>query len=68
MSLLCTGQQNEALGADAKVKSNGECSHPNKTLKSSWTHCVFCWSGNCVYAGECEYKKKYKNVEVPKNG
>lgn len=70
---LVTGNRSVALGIDAQVKPCGKCNHPNKRevrrelldglpiSEGDWTHCLFCWSGECVFAGECEHREVYKD-------
>ena len=69
----CTGNRSSAVGADVKVVPNGKCNHPNKREVTqeylldglpipewAWTHCMFCYGDECVYAGECEHRKTYR--------
>lgn len=65
------GMRSVALGINNKVIASGKCNHPNKRkvnkeyLKDglpipgfAWTHCIFCCNDDCVFGGNCKYKKK----------
>ena len=76
-SHIATGARNYALGIDTIVIPIGKCMHLNRRTinkdrldglpisEQDWTHCIFySESGECYFAGDCSYCKKYTNEEL----